>query len=469
MITQILDKIDSIMYYPILIIVMAIAGIYFTVLTKGVQIRLFPESIRLLKEPPEDKKNVSSLQAMLVSTASRVGTGNIVGVSTAICMGGPGACFWMWVMCIIGASSAFIESTLAQIYKRKNNDGECYGGPAYYIERALHAPILAGVFCVFLIATYAVGFNLLCSYNLQSTFAAYSFYNEKITPIIIGGILAVLTGYCLLGGGKRIVKLTSVIVPVMGVAYVLISLIVIFCNITSIPHMFKIIFEDAFDFKAIFGGMAGSCMIYGIKRGLYSNEAGVGSAPNASASAKVSHPAKQGLVQTLSVYIDTILLCTATALMCLSSGVERSEAVSGAPYVQNAIASVFGKIGPTFITVAMILFAFTTLLGNLYYVDNALIFLNRKKQPSKLFMRCFHICCAVIVLLGAMIPMNAAWAAADITMGGMTLINLPSCMLLGKIAIDTLKDYEKQKKEGKKPVFMASDIGINTEELDFWK
>ena len=469
MITQILDKIDSIMYYPILIIVMAIAGIYFTVLTKGVQLRLFPESIRLLKEPPEDKKNVSSLQAMLVSTASRVGTGNIVGVSTAICMGGPGACFWMWVMCIIGASSAFIESTLAQIYKRKNNDGECYGGPAYYIERALHAPILAGVFCVFLIATYAVGFNLLCSYNLQSTFAAYSFYNEKITPIIIGGILAVLTGYCLLGGGKRIVKLTSVIVPVMGVAYVLISLIVIFCNITSIPHMFKIIFEDAFDFKAIFGGMAGSCMIYGIKRGLYSNEAGVGSAPNASASAKVSHPAKQGLVQTLSVYIDTILLCTATALMCLSSGVERSEAVSGAPYVQNAIASVFGKIGPTFITVAMILFAFTTLLGNLYYVDNALIFLNHKKQPSKLFMRCFHICCAVIVLLGAMIPMNAAWAAADISMGGMTLINLPSCMLLGKIAIDTLKDYERQKKEGKKPVFKASDIGINTEELDFWK
>ncbi len=469
MITQILDKIDSIMYYPILIIVMSIAGIYFTVLTKGVQIRLFPESIRLLKEPPEDKKNVSSLQAMLVSTASRVGTGNIVGVSTAICMGGPGACFWMWVMCIIGASSAFIESTLAQIYKRKNNDGECYGGPAYYIERALHAPILAGVFCVFLIATYAVGFNLLCSYNLQSTFATYSFYNEKITPIIIGGILAVLTGYCLLGGGKRIVKLTSVIVPVMGVAYVLISLIVIFCNITSIPHMFKIIFEDAFDFKAIFGGMAGSCMIYGIKRGLYSNEAGVGSAPNASASAKVSHPAKQGLVQTLSVYIDTILLCTATALMCLSTGVERSEAVSGAPYVQNAIASVFGKIGPTFITVAMILFAFTTLLGNLYYVDNALIFLNHKKQPSKLFMRCFHICCAVIVLLGAMIPMNAAWAAADITMGGMTLINLPSCMFLGKIAIDTLKDYEKQKKEGKKPVFKASNIGINTEELDFWK
>ena len=468
MITKILDSIDSVMYYPILIIVMTIAGIYFTVRTKGVQIRLFPESVRLLKEPPEDKKQVSSLQAMLVSTASRVGTGNIVGVSTAICLGGPGACFWMWIMCIVGASSAFIESTLAQIYKRKNSDGECYGGPAYYIEGALHAPALAAVFCIFLIATYAVGFNLLCSYNLQSSFETYPFYN-KATPFIIGGILAILTGYCLLGGGKRIVKLTSLIVPVMGIAYVVISLIVICVNIVHIPSMFVMIFKDAFDFKAIFGGMAGSCLIYGVKRGLYSNEAGVGSAPNASASAKVSHPAKQGLVQTLSVYIDTLLLCTATALMCLSSGVERSEAVSGAPYVQNAIATVFGKVGPTFITVAMVLFAFTTLLGNLYYVDNALIFLNKKKQPSETFMHLFHIGCAVVVFLGAIIPMNAAWAAADITMGGMTLINLPTCVILGKIAIDTLKDYEKQKKEGKNPHFHAKDIGLNVDELDFWK
>lgn len=468
-ITNILDRIDSVMYYPILIIVMSIAGIYFTILTKGVQIRMFPESIRLLKEPPKDGSGVSSLQAMLVSTASRVGTGNIVGVSTAICLGGPGACFWMWLMCIIGASSAFIESTLAQVYKRKTDEGECYGGPAYYIERALHAPILAVVFCIFLIATYAVGFNLLCSYNLQSTFAVYSFYNEKTTPIIIGALLAVLTAYCLLGGGKRIVKLTSFIVPVMGVSYVIISLIVILFNIKHIPSMFVMIFKDAFDFKSILGGIAGSCMVYGIKRGLYSNEAGVGSAPNASASAKVTHPAKQGLVQFLSVYIDTLLLCTATALMCLSSGVERSEAVSGAPYVQNAISTVFGKVGPIFITLAMVLFAFTTLLGNLFYVDNALAFLNHKKMPSERFLKIFHMGCAVIVFLGAIIPMNAAWAAADITMGGMTLINLPSCMILGKVAIDTLKDYEKQKKEGKDPLFNARDIGLNEAELDFWK
>ena len=469
MITDFLDKIDSFMYYPILIVVMAIAGLYFTALTKGVQIRLLPESIRLLKEPPEDKQNVSSLQAMLVSTASRVGTGNIVGVSTAICLGGPGACFWMWLMCIIGAASAFIESTLAQIFKKKNESGECYGGPAYYIEKALHAPVLAGVFCVFLIATYAVGFNLLCSYNLQSSFETYSFYDSKITPLVVGTVLAVLTAYCLLGGGKRIVKLTSVIVPVMGILYVAISLLVIGLNVTAVPSMFVAIFKDAFNFRAIFSGVAGSCMIYGIKRGLYSNEAGVGSAPNASASAKVSHPAKQGLVQTLSVYIDTLLLCTATALMCLSSGVERSGDVSGAPYVQNALSSVLGKAGPIFITGAMILFAFTTLLGNLYYVDNALIFLNKKRQPSKLFMRVFHILCAVVVLVGAIIPMGAAWAMADITMGGMTLINLPCCMLLGKVAIDSLKDYEKQKKEGKNPVFYGKNIGLNEEELDYWK
>ena len=452
---DLLNSIDSVMYYPVLIIVMAVAGIYFTILTKGVQIRLFRESCRLVMEPSHEKGQVSSFQALMVSTASRVGTGNIIGVSTAICLGGPGACFWMWLMCIVGASSAFMESTLAQIYKRKDENGACYGGPAYYIEKALHARWLSVLFCIFLIATYAVGFNLLCSYNLQSTFAVYSFYHPKTTPVIVGAVLAVLVGYCLLGGGKRIVKLTSVIVPFMGIAYVIISLIVIAANITHIPAMFAEILKDAFDFKAIFGGIAGSCLVYGIKRGLYSNEAGVGSAPNASASAAVSHPVKQGLVQTLSVYMDTLLLCTATALMCLSTGVPHTEEVSGAMYVQNAISTVFGKIGPLFITIAMILFAFTTLLGNLYYVDNALIFMNHKKAPSKRFSVIFKIICILVVFLGAVIPMDAAWAMADITMGGMTLINLPACMLLGKVAIDALRDYEKQKKKGKNPVFFV--------------
>ncbi len=465
---NLLNQIDDVMYFPILIIVMAIAGLYFTYKTRGVQIRLFLESVRLLLEPSEEEGSVSSLQAMLVSTASRVGTGNIIGVSTAICIGGPGACFWMWLMCIIGASSAFIESTLAQVYKQYDPTGHAYGGPAYYIEHGLDKPKLAILFCLFLIATYAVGFNLLCSYNLQSTFMDYSFYNAT-TPYIIGIIFAILTGYCLLGGGKRIIKITGTVVPFMGFAYVAVALIIILLNYQNIPAMFGLIFENAFDFQSIFGGVAGSCMVYGIKRGLFSNEAGVGSAPNASASANVSHPVKQGLVQTLSVYIDTLLLCTATALMCLSTGVARDATVAGAPYVQNAIYSVFGTIGPIFITVAMVLFAFTTLIGNLYYVDNALIFLNGKTKPSQKFMYIFHMLCAVVVFVGAIIPMDAAWAMADICMGGMTLINLPTCALLGTIAFKCLKDYEKQRKEGKNPIFKAISIGFPEDELDFWK
>ena len=475
-----LNQIDTVLYYPILIIVMAIAGIYFTSRTGFVQLRLFREACRLVMEKPEDKsgKSVSSFQALMVSTASRVGTGNIVGVSTAICVDGPGACFWMWVMCIATASSAFIESTLAQIFKRKDADGACFGGPAYYIEKALHAPWLAVLFCIFLISTYAVGFNLLCAFNLQSTFAAYSFYNAhmvniagsqvSLVAVLVGAILAVLVGYCLLGGGKRVVRLTEVIVPFMGLLYVLLAIVVILAHLPHIPAMFAIIFADAFDFKAILGGVAGSCLVYGIKRGLYSNEAGVGSAPNAAASAIVSHPVKQGLVQTISVYIDTLLLCTATALMCLASGVERSAEVSGAPYVQNALSTVFGMLGPIAITFAMVLFAFTTLLGNLYYVDNVLAYLNGKKMPSESTMKVVHIICAVIIFFGAIIPMDAAWALADITMGGMTLINLPACVLLGGIAVKALRDYERQKKAGQNPVFHAEDIGLDTAELDFW-
>ncbi len=465
----ILNTIDDFMYFPLLIIVMAAAGLYFTARTRGVQIRMLFESIRLLLEPSGDSDSVSSLQAMLVSTASRVGTGNIIGVSTAICLGGPGACFWMWLMCIIGASSAFIESTLAQIYKRKDENGQFYGGPAYYIEHGLNKPKIAALFCIFLIATYAVGFNLLCSYNLQSTFMDYAFYNANTTPIIIGAILAILTGYCLLGGGKRIVKVTGTIVPVMGIIYVAIAAIIILINYANIPSMIMIIFQDAFDFQSIAGGFVGSCLVYGIKRGLFSNEAGVGSAPNASASASVSHPAKQGLVQTLSVYIDTLLICSATALMCLSTGVARDAAVSGAPYVQNALSTVMGTAGPVYITVAMVLFAFTTLLGNLFYVDNALAFLNKKQKPSKRFMRIFYIAATVIIFVGAIIPMDAAWAMADITMGLMTLINLPTCAIMGKTAIDCLKDYEIQKKSGKNPVFKASSIGLDEEKLDWWK
>ena len=457
------------MYFPILVIVLAAAGLFFSLRTRGVQIRLFGTACKLIMEKPASAQKVSSFQALMVSTASRVGTGNIVGVSTAICLGGPGACFWMWLMCIIGASSAFIESTLAQIFKQRDKDGNSFGGPAYYIEKALKLPVIAALFCIFLIATYAFGFNLLCSYNLQSSFQTYSFYDATWTPVIVGAVLAVAVGFCVMGGGSRIVKLTEKVVPVMGIAYVLVSLIIIFAHVGNIPETFRVIFEDAFNFRAIFGGLSGSCLILGVKRGLYSNEAGVGSAPNASAAADVTHPVKQGLVQTISVYIDTMLLCTATALMCLSSGVARTEKVSGAPYVQNAVSTIFGDFGPIFITLAMVLFAFTTLIGNLYYVDNALAYLNHKKKPSKRFMTVFYIFCVAIIFVGALVPMNFAWTMADITMGGMTLINIPCCVILSGIAIKALKDFEQQKKRKLNPTFHAKNIGLDSSKVQLWK
>ena len=468
-VTDFLNNTDDFISSTILLFVLAAAGIFFTARTRFVQIRLFGESCKLIMEKPSGDQKISSFQALMVSTASRVGTGNIVGVSTAICLGGPGACFWMWIMCIIGASSAFIESTLAQIFKRKDKDGNSYGGPAYYIEQALKRPIISIIFCIFLIAAYAVGFNLLCSYNLQDSFAIYDFYDNFWTPLIVGLILAGSVGFCVLGGGKRILKLTEKIVPFMGIGYVLVALIIIVINFKNIPATFSKIFEDAFDFRAIFGGLSGSCMVLGIKRGLFSNEAGVGSAPNASASADVTHPVKQGLVQTVSVYIDTMLLCTATALMCLCSGTAFNEKVSGAPFVQNAVSTIFGNFGPIFITFAMVLFAFTTLIGNLYYVENALAYLNKKKKPSKKFMRFFYLGCVLIIFTGALISMDFAWAIADITMAGMTIINIPCCAILSGIAIKALRDFEKQKKKKLNPVFKAKDIGLDDTNLSFWK
>lgn len=467
-ITDLLVLIDDFLYYPVLIIVLIAAGLYFTCKTRFIQLRMFGESIRVVTEKPAKEGAVSSFQALMVSTASRVGTGNIVGVSTAICLGGFGAAFWMWVIALIGGSSAFVESTLAQIYKRRDEHGDSYGGPSYYIESALHNRGLAVIFAVSLILTYAFGFNMLASYNLQGTFAVYSFYNKSLTPWIIGAIFALLTAWCVMGGGKKIVKVTSTLVPIMGLLYVIVALVVILFHITLLPSVIVQIFQNAFDFQAIFGGIAGSCLMYGIKRGLYSNEAGVGSAPNAAAAADVSHPVKQGLVQMLSVFIDTLLICTATALMCMCSGVEPTADLAGAPFVQKAASTVLGGLGPVFVTVAMVLFAFTTLLGNLYYVDNALAYINRK-TPSKQFMTIFRVICAIAILVGAAMSMDAAWALADILMAVMCLINLPACVALGGVAVKAAKDYQDQKAAGKNPVFHARDIGMDDSKLDYWK
>ena len=466
MLETIISNINNALYSYILIIALIGCGLYFTVRTRFAQFRLLKNQIKAVTERPSDKEGVSSFQALMVSTASRVGTGNIIGVSTALCLGGFGSVFWMWLIAIIGGASALIESTLAQIYKKKGPDG-FYGGPAYYIEAGLKSRPLAILFSIFLILTYGFGFNMLASYNLQSTFSAYSFYSPQTSPWRIGLILAVIVAYCLMGGGKRIIKVTSLLVPLMGVAYILVALFIVVINITSLPAVFSKIFTEAFDFRAIFGGFSGSCVMYGIKRGLFSNEAGVGSAPNASASADVNHPITQGLVQILSVFIDTLLVCSATAFMCMCSGVEPSAELSGAPYIQASLSAVIGDFGPMFITAAMILFAFTTLLGNLYYVDQCWFYIFRK-VPDKVFNTVYHIAAALVIFIGAGLSADLLWNIADITMGAMAVINIPAMFILGKYAIRAFKDYEYKVKSGRSLDFKVKDINL-PQEVDCWK
>ena len=466
-IDRVVNAIGGFLYRPYIVpLFLLAAGLYFTIRTGLIQFRLFGESIRVVKEKPKEKGSISSFGALMVSTASRVGTGNIVGVSTAICLGGFGAVFWMWVVALVGGASAFIESALAQVYKKRDADGSSYGGPSYYMEQALHQRWLGIVFAVVLILTYVVGFNMLAAYNLQDAFGGFSFYVKGRTPYIIGAILAVLFALCVLGGGKRLTNVTGVLVPVMGLLYIVMSLVVVFMNIRIFPSVIANIFRDAFNFKAAFSGFTGSCIMWGIKRGLYSNEAGMGSAPNAAATADVSHPAKQGLVQMLSVFIDTLLICSATAFMCLCTGVEPTKEAAGAAYVQASMQQALGNFGPIFIAVSMALFAFTTLIGNYYYCEGCLRFIF-KRTPSHAFMTGFRLIAAVIVLLGAMLSMSLAWDTADLFQALMVIINIPVILILGNTAVKTLKDYMAQRKEGKDPHFKAASIGLK-QETDYW-
>ena len=465
-IDRVVNAIGGFLYRPYIVpLFLLAAGLYFTIRTGLIQFRLFGESIRVVKEKPKEKGSISSFGALMVSTASRVGTGNIVGVSTAICLGGFGAVFWMWVVALVGGASAFIESALAQVYKKRDADGSSYGGPSYYMEQALHQRWLGVVFAVVLILTYVVGFNMLAAYNLQDAFGGFSFYVKGRTPYIIGAILAVLFAVCVLGGGKRLTNVTGVLVPVMGLLYIVMSLVVVFMNIKIFPSVIANIFRDAFNFKAAFSGFTGSCIMWGIKRGLYSNEAGMGSAPNAAATADVSHPAKQGLVQMLSVFIDTLLICSATAFMCLCSGVVPTPEAAGAAYVQASVQQSLGNFGPIFIAVSMCLFAFTTLIGNYYYCEGCLKYI-LKRDPSKAGMMVFRVLASLIVFVGATVSAGLAWDTADMLQATMVIINVPVILILGNKGVAVLKDYMRQRNEGKDPQFHAADIGITG--TDFW-
>jgi len=458
---DVLTKMNDYMYTYVLIILLVACGVWFTVRTKGVQFRLLVDGIKSMMDKTEEgengEKKVSSFQALMISTASRVGTGNIAGIATAIATGGPGAVFWMWLMALLGGASAFIESTLAQVYKVKEG-GHYRGGPSYYMERALGKRWMGILFSILLILCFAYGFNGLQAFNMSSALEYYiADYSNTYWPMIVGIILAIATGFVIWGGVHRIGFISSVIVPVMATIYILIGFVTMIMNITELPGVFATIFREAFDFKAIAGGFAGSAVVIGIKRGLFSNEAGMGSAPNASASADVDHPVKQGLVQVISVFIDTILICSSTAMMLLVSGVEGvSGTLDGIPFVQAAISANVGEWGIHFITFSIFAFAFSSVIGNYFYAESNILFI----KNSKVLLFLFRITCVVAVFLGAQADFALVWNLADITMGFMAIVNIIAIFMLGKVVFKVLKNYEEQKRAGKNPVFYEDEVGL---------
>ena len=454
-------EIDSFMYTYILVILLVFVGIYYTIRTKAVQIRYIKDMFTQLTEKKhvQGEKSISSFQALMVSTASRVGTGNIAGIATAVATGGPGAIFWMWLMALIGAASAFIESTLAQIYKIRGKEGEFRGGPAYYIQQGLGQRWLGIIFAWALILCFAFGFNGLQAFNMTSALEYYiPDYATNGTAVGVGIVLIVFTAFVIFGGAKRISIITSIIVPIMAIAYILIALWTTITNIGELPAVFGTIFQSAFNFQSIAGGFAGSVVMLGIKRGLFSNEAGMGSAPNAAATASVSHPVKQGLVQSLSVYIDTLLICTCSAMMVMVFWVQDPEtamALNGMPLVQMAVNNAVGEVGIHFITFAIFAFAFSSLIGNYFYAESNLRFI---KDDSPVLLTVFRIVCLVIIYFGAVNSFDLAWNLADIFMGFMAIVNLIAILLLGKWAIKALDDYTEQRNAGKDPVFVADKV-----------
>lgn len=461
---QFIFHIDNLLYTRCMIYLLVGAGLYFTLRTGFVQIRLLGASFRCMMEKKRSEKGVSSFQALMIATASRVGTGNMAGVATAIVIGGPGSAFWMWAIAVIGAASAFVESTLAQIYKRR--DGDVFkGGPAYYIERALNARWLGVSFAVSLIVTFAVGFNGLQSFNIVSAFQYYvPSLEQSGLPVFIGLFLSVVSLFLFFGGTEKIGMVSAVLVPFMAIVYILMGVIIVILNVSEIPAVFSAIFRSAFDFKAIFGGFSGSCLVYGIKRGLFSNEAGMGSAPNASASADVSHPAKQGLAQTVSVYIDTLLICSTTVFILLLTDVYKTDpSLTGIPLLQQSMKTQFGAFSAHLITVSVCLFAFTSIIGNYYYAESNILFIN--KNPK--VMKVFRVLSAIVVFFGAQNNIDLAWHLSDLMMGIQAVVNIVAITLLSGIAFRALKDYERQQKEGKDPVFYERNIGLTN--TDVWK
>lgn len=448
-ISNIVDNTNNILWTYLLIILLLAAGLYFSFGSKFVQIRLFPEMFRLITEKRDGESGVSPFQAFTISAASRVGTGNITGVALAIGVGGPGAVFWMWIIAILGMATAFIESTLAQVYKVK--DGDTFrGGPAYYIEKALGHRKLGIVFSILLTLSFGFIFNAVQS-NTIATSVGEAF---NIRPFIIGIVLVLLTAMIIFGGVHRIVKFTQVIVPVMAVFYLLVALYVVVTNLGEIPTVFKLIFSQAFGLQEAAGGAIGVAIMQGVRRGLFSNEAGMGSVPNAAATANTSHPAKQGLVQSLGVFFDTIMICSATAFIIILAGLYKTGESNGIVLTQNSLAVHVGDWAPYFIAISIIFFAFSSVIGNYYYGESNIEFINAHKS----WMTVYRLLVLAMVMFGSVAQVQLVWNLADLFMGLMALINITVIMILGKIAFRVLDDFTLQRKAGKNPVFYAKSI-----------
>lgn len=462
--------ISDTMYTYLLIPILIAVGLYFTIRIKGGQFTHIAHAIKLITQPAEKQEDgsegLSPFKAFTISAASHIGTGNIVGVAAAISIGGPGAVFWMWITALIGGASSFIENTLGQIFKERNEDGTFKGGPAYYMTKALNLPKLGLIFSVVVIIVYGFLFNAMQANTIASAFSNSLGIDVKIVGLILIAIVAII----IFGGAKRIADVTSLLVPVMAIAYMAVVIFILIKNVTLIPHMFGLIFKSAFGLDAVVGGGIGAAILNGVRRGLFSNEAGMGAVPNASASADVSHPAKQGLIQALGVYLDTILVCSATAFMIILAGdaIYADTSLQGITITQNALSSHIGAWGQIFLTICIFMFAFSSVIGNYYYGENNIANLGIGKNGLNIY----RVLVLVVVFLGCIGDFSVVWNTGDVFMAIMALINLVVLILIGKIAIETYYDYTSQIKAGKDPVFKVSNIkslkGLE-DKIDCWE
>ena len=464
-----LDNINDFLWTYVLVAVLLGAGLYFTIRLRGVQFGMIGEMCRLLiksggkydasnsrREAPG--RRISSFQAFAVSLASRVGTGNIAGVAIAIALGGPGAVFWMWVVAFLGSANAFVESTLAQLFKVRG-EHSFRGGPAYYIQKGIGKRWYARTFAILITVTFALAFN-----SVQSNTIAIALENSfGIEKIATGVALTALTLIVIWGGIQRIAKLNEVIVPVMAVFYLLLAFYVIIVRIGYFPHVMRLIVENAFGINQIAGGGIGMAMIMGVKRGLFSNEAGEGSTPNAAATADVSHPVKQGLIQTLGVYTDTLLVCTATAFIILCSGVFDSG-LTGIELTQAALSNEVGDAATIFVAIAIVLFGFTSIVANYYYGETNTDFIGRFNGAHTIL----RLLSAAMVAIGSVASLNLVWTLADITMALMTLCNIVAILLLGRYAAICLRDYRTQRRQGIDPVYHKETIPEIADKTECW-